>query len=478
MKNQIFEVDVKGLRQLQEGKPKWFIVRELLQNAIDENITTCNIDMSHQYGKAHITVQDDSPTGFRDLSDAYTLFKDTYKRTDIKKRGRFNFGEKQVLCLVDYARIVTTTGGIEFNMLKGKRTTLRKKREKGSVVYVVVNMTKDEFNECRDYCLDILVPQNIKINVNAEDYKVKLPYRNPYKTFITNLPTEIKENDKMKIVTRETEVHIHKGLLGPYVYEMGIPVCEIDCDYSIDVQQKVPLSNDRDKIDTKYLKTLYGEVLNKMINEITPEQSSALWVRDGFTSDRAQKETRKEVITKRYGEKSLIANPMDKRSMDEAISNNFNVVYGSEMSKEEWLTVKNDDLLVSTSSMFKTGIAEGKSVTPNEKQKRIADFSIKVAYEILNLNIKVSFYDSPDATVRADYNNQSNQLRFNVAHISSTLWNSDNNDIIKQEMLDLIIHELGHSEGLHYEHSYHECLTELGSKLTIKAINEPEFFKL
>ena len=169
---------------------------------------------------------------------------------------------------------------------------------------------------------------------------------------------------------------------------------------------------------------------------------------------------------------------MDKRSMDEAISNNFNVVYGSEMSKEEWLTVKNDDLLVSTSSMFKTGIAEGKSVTPNEKQKRIADFSIKVAYEILNLNIKVSFYDSPDATVRADYNNQSNQLRFNVAHISSTLWNSDNNDIIKQEMLDLIIHELGHSEGLHYEHSYHECLTELGSKLTIKAINEPEFFKL
>ncbi|HBD93672.1 MAG TPA: hypothetical protein DC057_05830, partial [Spirochaetia bacterium] len=169
-----------------------------------------------------------------------------------------------------------TTGGIEFNMLKGKRTTLRKKREKGSVVYVVVNMTKDEFNECRDYCLDILVPQNIKINVNAEDYKVKLPYRNPYKTFITKLPTEIKENDKMKIVTRETEVHIHKGLLGPYVYEMGIPVCEIDCDYSIDVQQKVPLSNDRDKIDTKYLKTLYGEVLNKMINEIMPTTVSPI----------------------------------------------------------------------------------------------------------------------------------------------------------------------------------------------------------
>ena len=127
--------------------------------------------------------------------------------------------------------------------------------------------------------------------------------------------------------------------------------------------------------------------------------------------------------------------------------------------------------------MFKTGIAEGKFVNPNEKQKKIADFSIKVALEILKLNIKVSFYDSPDATVRADYNSESNHLRFNIANINSEMWELENN-IIGQEMLNLIIHELGHSKGMHYEHSYHDCLTELGSKLTIKAINEPEFFKI
>jgi hypothetical protein len=90
-KNNIFEVDVKGLRQLQEGKPKWFVIRELLQNAMDEEITRCGIYMRYEHGKAHITVEDDSPIGFRDLADAYTLFKDTYKRTNVKKRGRFNF---------------------------------------------------------------------------------------------------------------------------------------------------------------------------------------------------------------------------------------------------------------------------------------------------------------------------------------------------------------------------------------------------
>ncbi len=163
--------------------------------------------------------------------------------------------------------------------------------------------------------------------------------------------------------------------------------------------------------------------------------------------------------------------------MDKAISNNFNVVYGSEMSKEEWQIIKNNNLLISSSSMFKTKIVNGKAIVPNEKQNKISDFIIKIAKEILNLNIKVSFYDSPEATVRADYTRESSQLRFNVARINSNSWDLDNNTI-KQEMLDLIIHELGHSKGYHYEHSYHDCLTELGSKLIIMALNKPSFFKI
>lgn len=475
MKNDLFKVDVKGLRQLQSGKPKWYIIRELLQNAMDEEISLCTIYMRYEYGKAHITVEDDSSIGFSSLSDSYTLYAETYKRHDVKKRGRFNFGEKQCICLADYARIISTTGGVEFEVLKGKRNTLRKKREKGSEVYMVVRMSRQEYSECRDYCLDILVPKNIKVITSVDGEETELPYRKPYKTFTAKLQTELKEAGSMRLVSRETEVHIHKSNAWKYIYEMGIPICEIECDYSIDVQQKVPMSNDRDKVEAKYLKTLFGEVLNKVVEEITPEQSSALWVRDGFTSDRTNKETRQEVITKRFGEKALIANTMDKRSMDEAISNNFNVVYGSEMSKEEWNAVKRDELLVSTSSMFKTGVAEGKMIHPDEQQLKIAAFCKKVAKGILGLDIKVWFYESPDADVRADYNKETSLLRFNVSHFATPDWQTENKTV-KQPMLDLIIHELGHSRGWHYEHSYHDCLTELGSKLALKALSDPKFF--
>lgn len=480
MKNNIFDVDVKGLRQLQEGKPKWFIIRELLQNAMDEEIKKCNIYLRYEYGKAYITVEDDSPMGFRDLADAYTLFKDTYKRLDVKKRGRFNFGEKQVLCLADEARIISTTGGLEFNILKGERTTLRRKREAGSEVYVVVKMTRDEYNECCSYCNDILVPQNIQVLVSIDGVEKELSYCAPHKVFEARLLTEVKEDDRMRNVTRETNVNVHLKDKTAYIYEMGIPICEIDCDYSIDVQQKVPMSNDRDKVDSKYLKTIYGEVLNHVIDEISNETSSALWVRDGFTSDRVERETRQDIITKRFGEKALIANPLDKRSMDEAISNNYNVVYGSEMSKDEWNAVRQDGLLTSTSSMFKTGIAEGRTVSANElssEQLIIAGFCKKVAKEILDLTISVSFYDSPDATVKADFSSEKSALRFNVAHFADNEWEASRG-IVKQPMLDLIIHELGHSKGWHYEHAYHDCLTLLGSKLTLKALNEPGWFKL
>ncbi len=493
-KNNIFEVDIKGLRELQQGKPKWFIPRELLQNALDENVKKVIINLIYKQGKAHITVTDDSPIGFRDLADAYTLFKDTYKRTNVNKRGRFNFGEKQVLCLSDYALIITTTGGLEFDVMAGTRKTLRRKRDVGSEVYVVVKMSPQEFEQCCTYCNDILVPEGIQITVthasNSKfDSESNLLYKEPHKIFRAKLQTEKKEDDRMRTVSLETDVHIHKPEDGKasYIYEMGIPVCEIDCEYSIDVQQKVPLSNDRDNVDAKYLKTIYGEVLNQVYEEIKEEQSSALWVRTGFVSDRATTDARTAVIKERFGDKALIANPKDRRSMDEAISNNFKVIYGGEMNGDEWNVVKQDSLLISTSSMFKTGVADGRMVSNDEltdNQLRVAMFTRLVAKQMLGLTIKVSFYDSPDATVKADFNRESMHLRFNAAHFTSSEWELVAYDInvtrtlyrVKQELLDLIIHELGHSAGMHYEHSYHDCITLLGSKLACEALSNPNFF--
>ena len=96
-----FDVDKAGLKKVQSEKDKFFILQELISNALDENISICNINLQKLNNSRtyQLTVSDDSPDGFQDLSHSYTLFADSYKKGNVKQRGRFNLGEKFVLSM-------------------------------------------------------------------------------------------------------------------------------------------------------------------------------------------------------------------------------------------------------------------------------------------------------------------------------------------------------------------------------------------
>src|SRR4051794_12093065 len=91
-------VDVQGLAKLVERRGKSFAILELVQNAWDEAAKVVTVELRYEgYNKAHLSVMDDSPDGFHDLSHAYTLFAESKKKADPEKRGRFNLGEKLVI---------------------------------------------------------------------------------------------------------------------------------------------------------------------------------------------------------------------------------------------------------------------------------------------------------------------------------------------------------------------------------------------
>ena len=77
-----FTVDKEGLKSLQEGKSKTFIIRELVQNCWDEDIKECSVSVGFNKGTIDVTVIDDNPEGFKDLRDSFTLFKHTDKRSN------------------------------------------------------------------------------------------------------------------------------------------------------------------------------------------------------------------------------------------------------------------------------------------------------------------------------------------------------------------------------------------------------------
>ena len=98
--NQWFSVDKSGLGRQAEEQGKGRLVGELIQNALDEpGVTQIAVTLALVPGQdlADLSVEDDAPEGFRNLSDAYTLFAESYKRRNPEQRGQFNLGESASL---------------------------------------------------------------------------------------------------------------------------------------------------------------------------------------------------------------------------------------------------------------------------------------------------------------------------------------------------------------------------------------------
>lgn len=478
--NDWFVVDNQGMSRMYGLYNKNFVVRELLQNAFDEDITKCSITLEWQQGIATIIVEDNAPEGFKDLRDAYTLYKHTSKREDATKRGRFNMGEKQAISQAEFAIIKTTKGCVTFDKVHGRTVSGRSKRPVGSEIHLVVKMKKDEFNECVDFCKNVYIPEGIEFTMYLHSGKEILPYRTPFKTFTATLPTVLDNGESFRPTARKTIINVYKQTKEEkYLFELGLPVCSIDCDFDIDVQQKVPLSEDRNSVSPAFLKRLFAEVLNQVYEEIGPDDASRVWVRTATTSDAIADDVAHEIFKKRFGDKALVANPNDPESMDRAISAGYNVIYGAEMDRDEWSRFRKVGLAQSTSSKFGSTYVDYSDVPATEitaDQKLIARFAQKVALKTLGISISCKFIKSPKAGVLADYGSKT--IRFNLSKISKVWWNIDGDGEVYPEMYKLIVHEIAHEKGHHYESSYHNALSDVHTKLSYLRKENPNWFKI
>jgi hypothetical protein len=448
---------------LQEGKPKHYIVRELVQNAWDENITKCSLDFHRKGARTEIVVEDDSPEGFRNLDDAYTLFGPTYKRSDPQKRGRFNLGEKQAFAICDDARIETTKGTVVFD--KPNRRRIEKPRRKvGSKVTVHVKMSRAEFQEMKEAVKSYLPQADIEFRVDG----VPIPYRKPWKIIEGTLTTEIEDSGAFKRTARKTKIHILKAGAKARLYEMGIPITEIESKYDIDVRQKVPMSVDRETVSQAFLSLLYVKVLNATFDDISPDEVSEPWVREAAAHKKISPEAVKAVIEKRFGPKAVVANPGDKVSNDDALASGYRVVHGSDLSKGEWKNVRAAKALQPSSEVFKHDLAGYEKVEPDENMERVAVLAKKIAKRFLRLDIRVDFASWKG--VAAQFGDKT--LTFNVGALGKGFFDPP----VSASVIDLTIHEIGHAEGMHTEKTYHKCLTRLAGELTMTALEEPGFF--
>jgi hypothetical protein len=473
------EVDIIGLRRTLERKGKAWAIFELVQNSWDTDATRVDVTLTkpNKNGMSTLTCRDNAPDGYRDLSEAHTLFGSSSKKADPTKRGRFNAGEKFVLVMCESAKVTSTTGQIAF-LVNGKRKENSEiTTDAGTVFEGVLEMTEGEWLEVGRQVQLLLPP--IPTTYNG----VEVRPRNPLKAFEESLPTEV-ANDRGVLTPRKrrTEVRVYQPLEGetPTIYERGIPVVEMDGKYHVSVEQKIPLNTERDNVTAGYLRNLHTIVAEQMVDYITTEDAVQPWARVAVESGKLPPEVVKKIAGKRFGEKAVLFDHGDVGSNKEAVSHGANLINRGAVSPEE------RKVFLATKALQKAGDVEEYKTNPELKepenttkpedfdddQKNFVRLVEAISPILINHSVKVKIVQdrSFNAEACTRWRKDSFELELNLAFHDIHDWTSN---------YEVIIHELAHHKVQSNDHlcrEFYDTVTKLGANLAQLVQLQPELF--
>ena len=469
-KQPTFEVDKDGLAKLLERRGKEFAVTELVQNAWDENTKTVTITLLPEGNdKARLTVIDDNPEGFSQLSHAYTLFAESEKKSDANKRGRFNLGEKLVIAVCEEAKIVTTKGTVTF--ADGHRTHSDSGTEAGSEFSGLLPMSEDEVEMVAAVVHRLIPPAGIQTTYND----LVIPFREPVAVFEVKLRTEVADDEgRLKPTVRKTKVHVYEpiGDEPVSIYEMGIPVVETGDRWHISIDQKIPLNMDRDNVPPSYLRDVRAHVLNHCSDMLSEADSQAKWVDNAMEDDKVEEGAVKDVIKARFGDKTVIADPTDREAERIAASKGYTVIPGGALSKAAWKNVRDSGATAPAGQVTPSPNPNGVDsrpqtvMSPEHYTKSIAEMvehSKEMGERLLGINVKVTVVNEPQWPFAATWARSTGELTYNLGRLGFKFFDSG---IYNEQATALIIHEFAHNkEGSeHLSQTFYEECCRLGAK--------------
>jgi len=484
--NNWFEVSPNGLRKTLSQKDKFFLITETVSNAWDaEGCTRVDITLTKpdEHGFSWLTAVDNAPKGFTDISHAYLMYAESEKKDKANKRGRFNAGEKDVIAMSVEAKLTTVTGQILFNS-DGTRTEGTEKTAVGSTLTAKIPLTLEEYEHVITQAKRLIPPNNIATYVNG----VHVASRRAAGVFDASLPTPLADREGfVRNVERPCRVKLFNPLPGEqaYIYEMGIPIVELGDDlWHIDVQQKVPLSRDRDNVNPAYLRKVQAAVLAAKVDTLTPEETQLSWVNAAAGAPETKDEVVKKVLTTRYeGKEMVLPDRNDAGATREAQSHGAVVLERTLTGdfRKRAKDLKNADgseFIALASKKYATLHEQIDSDEVPEEQwsqstREYVSFIERVAPLLLDdgQRIRVKIIDNDDEKVRGCLRWQSGVMLVNLAFHNTE-------DAVGN--LYLLIHEMAHASVHNNDHlsfAFYKTVTKVGAKLAQLAIERPGLFR-
>lgn len=459
----MFEIDDEGWIAQQRGREPWELVREIIQNALDtETDIVVNVDTR----KRKVVVKDNGE--FENLQDAYTIFGGD-KGSDPTKRGRWGRGLKEVVGGAEKVIVMSPEGRVKFDVPNRERTEDDLSTRSGTKV-VVSNSewSKEQMDGIKEYLFKLWPPegQSIQLSLKGGSLEERDRWQPHFETRM-RLKTVIVENGVMTTEDRRGEVHIRKAEGGEEdgrVYEMGIPVTmDKEFPYWVDVQQKIPMAEQRNEPDSEWMNRFEPKLLNTVIDDLSDRELRASWVEEALAGPYCNVSTRREFAERvlQDEDKAGTVTRGAEAANDKCRNHGYQVLDTSKLSRGASRAAKN---AFSSAEDVAKQIHESQEerVEPTEEQEEFIEFAKEIATELGHGHVRFETWE-----IQPSFNgdmpvamNAGGLIKLNtVAHD----WEE-----VNQDTLGTVVHEISHEVGEGHSETWYNHMQDNFARLLME----------
>ena len=435
--NKRFEIDNEGWRRMNAGRKAADLIREAISNTFDaEDVSEVRVNLS----PGMVIVEDDSHSGIGDVNLITTVFM-TNKVDSHLKRGRKGRGIKELISAAEYAEVDTVGQRVIFN--EGRTVTTSSRKRGTKVTVKVKNWGAAEIHDACTYLNRIIPPEGVKFFIN----NTEVIRRKTRTYFNAHLQTQIVEGDIQKSVYRYGDVHIvnlAKGEREGWVYEMGVPVQQIPAPFHIDVQQRIPLNDNRDSVDSYWLSCLYGDIIKVLVRGMSLGAMKYMWFQFGL-SYIYDVEISSIILRKLFGDLTKVALKSDNPLANDVARQHGYLIIDTKSASDALVRIMEGH--IPSADKIAGKIEEQKvdtEIDPDviDPTGRLRDLTQYLAINLIGQKIHVNFFarqkDFTGAIRLAHFSKKNMTLGFN------TISNLNLKDATSPLILSTICHELTH----------------------------------
>jgi hypothetical protein len=476
--NDWLEISTEGFAQRQADRKPEHLIKEVIQNALDatEGLKAGVVDIAIRATTLkrkkciELIVEDNGP-GISDPKDLRTVFS-TGKTDSFLLRGRLGQGFKEILCLCLQADVYSTNHRIRFYVEDGQRRSKVEdiKSRPGTTVSMWLPWEHRDIPRLEAYVRGLIAPTTTQILVNGQF----IPRRPTAHTIDVELKTELFQDGRWVRRERPGVVDmVPPAFPGekPMIFEMGIPVQEIDWTqpYHLNVQMRIPMNPRRDAVAAGYLKDVFRQVLPVLMPKLQPTDLRDEWV--SLAVEDAEPELRRNVVVNAFGENAVRSVPtMGKHDWDsDAREMGFKPIETALLPRGLREAAQEN---MQSSREAEIQRRESMNVTWTSPVNRDIDGPIKafiawLAGELVDMpvDVRVAPELAPNGKVAAAAWSTGGRLILNEEY--RQVWR----DPLDERFLGLLVHEVAHEDAAHHGDDFRREVERMAGKLAMFCLN-------